>query len=208
MDAMVPMVSLSQLWLAVVLAGVAVFVASAIIHMVLKYHNSDYRGFPNEDEVAAAECLSLCDGQLRSYAAAFPDLAACDASGITPDAEFEIGEAVFDPDDLFLPPTYRTLEDGGTMTVVRGGQGLLMLPFALRGKEFVITEDPNDWGNPRMPKVDMWVDIDGYNLVPYLTGKEAQQILKLVEALEDHEDVQHVWANFDIEEAELVKLAG
>ena len=54
MDPMVPMVSLGQLWLAVVLAAVAVFVASSIIHMVLKYHNPDYRGLPNEDEVAAA----------------------------------------------------------------------------------------------------------------------------------------------------------
>ena len=54
MDAMVPMVSLSQLWLAVVLAGVAVFVASAIIHMVLKYHNVDYKKLPNEDAVRAA----------------------------------------------------------------------------------------------------------------------------------------------------------
>ena len=54
MDGMVPMVSLGQLWLAVVLAAVAVFVASSVIHMVLKYHNSEYRGFPNEDEVAAA----------------------------------------------------------------------------------------------------------------------------------------------------------
>jgi YebC/PmpR family DNA-binding regulatory protein len=41
-----------------------------------------------------------------------------------------------------------------------------------------------------------------------LTGKEAQQVLKLVEALEDHDDVQHVWANFDIAEEELVQLAG
>src|SRR5262249_51491017 len=41
-----------------------------------------------------------------------------------------------------------------------------------------------------------------------LTGKDAQQILRLVEALEDHDDVQHVWANFDIEEEELVRLAG
>ena len=41
-----------------------------------------------------------------------------------------------------------------------------------------------------------------------LTGKEAQQVLRLVEALEDHDDVQQVWANFDIEEEELVQLAG
>jgi YebC/PmpR family DNA-binding regulatory protein len=36
-----------------------------------------------------------------------------------------------------------------------------------------------------------------------LAGKEAQQMLRLMEAIEDHDDVQHVWANFDIEEKEI-----
>jgi len=36
-----------------------------------------------------------------------------------------------------------------------------------------------------------------------LVGKEAQQMLKLMEAIEDHDDVQHVWANFDVEEKEI-----
>ena len=36
-----------------------------------------------------------------------------------------------------------------------------------------------------------------------LQGREAQQMLKLFEALDDHDDVQHVWANFDIEEKEI-----
>jgi len=36
-----------------------------------------------------------------------------------------------------------------------------------------------------------------------LVGKEAQQLLKLMEAIEDHDDVQHVWANFDVEEKEI-----
>jgi len=40
-----------------------------------------------------------------------------------------------------------------------------------------------------------------------LTGKPAQQMLRLMEELEDHEDVQHVYANFDIEEAEMHALA-
>jgi YebC/PmpR family DNA-binding regulatory protein len=40
-----------------------------------------------------------------------------------------------------------------------------------------------------------------------LTGKSAQQMLRLMEELEDHEDVQHVYANFDIEEAEMNALA-
>ena len=36
-----------------------------------------------------------------------------------------------------------------------------------------------------------------------LVGREAQQMLKLMEAIEDHDDVQHVWANFDVEEKEI-----
>ena len=45
---------LAALWLPVLLSAVLVFVLSAIIHMVLKYHNSDYKRLPNEDAVRAA----------------------------------------------------------------------------------------------------------------------------------------------------------
>ena len=36
-----------------------------------------------------------------------------------------------------------------------------------------------------------------------LQGKDAQVMLKLMEALDEHDDVQQVWANFDIEEKEI-----
>jgi YebC/PmpR family DNA-binding regulatory protein len=36
-----------------------------------------------------------------------------------------------------------------------------------------------------------------------LEGKQAQQMLKLMEALDDHDDIRHVWSNFDIEEKEI-----
>ncbi len=36
-----------------------------------------------------------------------------------------------------------------------------------------------------------------------LEGKSAQQMVRLMEALDDHDDVQHVWSNFDIEEKEI-----
>lgn len=49
-----PMVHLSQLWLPILLSAVFVFVASSLVHMVFKWHNSDYRKLPNEDEVRAA----------------------------------------------------------------------------------------------------------------------------------------------------------
>jgi transcriptional/translational regulatory protein YebC/TACO1 len=44
-------------------------------------------------------------------------------------------------------------------------------------------------------------------MVPFefvrLTGKEAQSMLRLMDVLEDHEDIQHVWSNFDIDEKEI-----
>jgi len=40
------------------------------------------------------------------------------------------------------------------------------------------------------------------NLV-MLEGKVAQQMLKLMEALDDLDDVQHVWSNFDVSEQEI-----
>jgi len=36
-----------------------------------------------------------------------------------------------------------------------------------------------------------------------LEGRSAVQMLRLMEVLEDHEDLQNVWANFDIEEKEM-----
>jgi len=36
-----------------------------------------------------------------------------------------------------------------------------------------------------------------------LEGKQAQQILKLMEALEDHDDTKNVWSNFDVDEREI-----
>ena len=36
-------------------------------------------------------------------------------------------------------------------------------------------------------------------------GKAAQQVLKLMEVFDDHEDVQHVYGNFDMEESEMAE---
>jgi hypothetical protein len=48
------MVSLTALWLPIVLSAVVVFIASSIIHMVLPYHRGDYKKMPNEDQVLEA----------------------------------------------------------------------------------------------------------------------------------------------------------
>lgn len=48
------MVSIAALWMPLVVSAVVVFVASSIIHMVLKYHHNDYGKLPDEDKVMAA----------------------------------------------------------------------------------------------------------------------------------------------------------
>ncbi len=47
-------VSVTDLWLAILLAGLLCWVASALIHMLIKYHNADYKQLSNEEEVSAA----------------------------------------------------------------------------------------------------------------------------------------------------------
>jgi hypothetical protein len=53
---MVPIsfVPLTGLWLPILLSAVIVFVASSIMHMLLPYHQSDYRKLPDEERVLAA----------------------------------------------------------------------------------------------------------------------------------------------------------
>lgn len=46
-------VPLSALWLPIIVSAVIVFVASSILHMLLSYHNGDYRKLPDEDAITA-----------------------------------------------------------------------------------------------------------------------------------------------------------
>jgi len=49
------MVPLAQLWIPILLSAVFVFIASSILHMMLKFwHQPDCSGFSNEEEVRAA----------------------------------------------------------------------------------------------------------------------------------------------------------
>ena len=41
-----------------------------------------------------------------------------------------------------------------------------------------------------------------------IAGKDAESLFKLIETIEDLDDVQKVWANFDIDVAELAKVEG
>ena len=48
------MVPLTALWLPILLSAIIIFVVSSVMHMLLKYHASDYRQLPDEDKILAA----------------------------------------------------------------------------------------------------------------------------------------------------------
>jgi hypothetical protein len=57
-------ISWLSLWLPIILASIAVFFASSFIHMVLKYHKTDFRGVANEDAILdAVRAQNLAPGQ-------------------------------------------------------------------------------------------------------------------------------------------------
>jgi YebC/PmpR family DNA-binding regulatory protein len=81
------------------------------------------------------------------------------------------------------------------------------------GKEFEVTTDTANF-----EEVKKAIDQAGFKhtlsevtMVPKttvrLTGKEAEQMLKLMEGLEDSDDVQKVYANFDIADEEMERLS-
>jgi len=57
------MVTLASLWLPILLSAILAFVASYVIHMVLRYHRTDYRRVANEDAAMdALRPLNLAPG--------------------------------------------------------------------------------------------------------------------------------------------------
>ena len=48
------MVSVTSLWLPILLSAVFVFVVSSVIHMFLTYHKNDFKKLPDEDKVMGA----------------------------------------------------------------------------------------------------------------------------------------------------------
>ena len=47
------MMSLTDLWLPILLSAVFVFIASSILHMVIPIHKSDFKKMPGEEKVLA-----------------------------------------------------------------------------------------------------------------------------------------------------------
>ena len=77
------------------------------------------------------------------------------------------------------------------------------------GSNFEILTAPENFDGVRsaLESAGIPVAASEISMVPQnyvkLEGKNAQTMVKLMDSLEDHEDIQNVWANFDIDESEL-----
>ena len=82
-------------------------------------------------------------------------------------------------------------DDGGNWEVLTPPDRLETVRGAIAGKGVAVTTAEISM----VPKNTVKVE-----------GKKAQQVLAMMEGLEEHEDVQNVWANFDIDDADLATL--
>ena len=77
---------------------------------------------------------------------------------------------------------------------------------------FLIETSPDDFGNISKGLEDAGFDLQGeVGLVPInmvkVSGGDVSQLLSLLELLENHEDIQKVYSNFDLDEAEMDRLS-
>jgi YebC/PmpR family DNA-binding regulatory protein len=81
-------------------------------------------------------------------------------------------------------------------------------------ERFLITTNPTDFHAVQTALKGKGIVIAEAELamVPkntvHIAGKDAESLFKLIETIEDLDDVQKVWANFDIDVAELAKVEG
>ncbi len=81
------------------------------------------------------------------------------------------------------------------------------------GKDFEVTTPPSQFEEVKkaLEETGFKLNYAEVTMVPQttvkLSGKEAEQMLKLMEGLEDSDDVQKVYANFDISDEEMERLS-
>lgn len=77
---------------------------------------------------------------------------------------------------------------------------------------FLVTTEPGDFLAVREAMADAGLAVESaqITMVPdntiQCTGRDAEKVINLIDALEDHDDVQKVYANYDIPDDELAAL--
>jgi YebC/PmpR family DNA-binding regulatory protein len=87
--------------------------------------------------------------------------------------------------------------------------------FSPNGENFVVTTEPHEVGLVRdalegygVKIVSAELTLVAQNVIPVEDEAEAKKILRLMDAIDDHDDVQNVYANFDIADEILASFEG
>jgi YebC/PmpR family DNA-binding regulatory protein len=91
-----------------------------------------------------------------------------------------------------------------------GGENL-----SSNGENFVITTDPTELGMVRDALEELGVKVLSadltlvpQNVIPITDEGETKKVLRLMDAIDDHDDVQNVYANFDLSDELLASYEG
>jgi len=113
---------------------------------------------------------------------------------------------LFTPKGMISVEADVATEDAVTEAAIEGGAEDVQ---ATDDGGFEITTEPNDLEAVKKALTDAGIKFASaeQTMIPQTTvaivGKEAGQVLRLMDMLEDHDDVQKVYANFDISEQDL-----
>jgi YebC/PmpR family DNA-binding regulatory protein len=87
--------------------------------------------------------------------------------------------------------------------------------YEANGKNFTVTTEPHDVGAVRneleshgLKVVSADLTLVPQNTIPVSDESEAKKILRLMDAIDEHDDVQNVYANFDIDDDLLAAYEG
>ena len=82
------------------------------------------------------------------------------------------------------------------------------------GENWEILTDPASYESvlDAVKKAGIKPEVAEIGMVPQnytkLEGQQAHTMIRLLEALEEHDDVEHVYSNFDIDQKQLEEVAG
>ena len=111
--------------------------------------------------------------------------------------------------DIVVPKTAAKEDDLMNIVLEAGGEDLND-----DGDNWEILCDPASYENvmAALTQNSIKPEVAEIGMIPdtytKLEGQQANTMIRLLEALEDHDDVQHVYSNFDIDQKQLEEVAG
>ncbi len=110
--------------------------------------------------------------------------------------------------DIVVPKSAAKEDDLMNIVLEAGGEDLKD-----DGENWEVITDPHSYEPvvEALKKAGMTPTTSEIAMVPQnyikLEGQHATQMIRLIEALEEHDDVQHVWSNFDVDLKQLEEVA-